>query len=387
MTPLEHALVGLIEASTGLLPDTLGAAIVEAGLVLGGRETVVLLVDLEQLLLQPIAGASDAVAVDGTAAGDAFRGETVAFDGDRIWVAILDSAERIGVLGVVTDDRSADALRGWKALAGLAGELIVAKSRYGDTLSLARRTRPVSLEAELRWSLLPPLTFSSTEILIAGMLEPAYDIAGDAFDYAVNGNRAHIGLFDAMGHGLEACRMANLVLGSYRHSRRTGGSLVDTASAMDAVLLEQYGESRFVTCQMAMLDLGTGQMELTNAGHPPPAVFHLDGTFDELPVEPSPPLGLDLEDRMSMTFRLTEGDVVLFHTDGITEARSSSGAHFGAARLHDMVRRLLDEGVRPAEMIRQVVLAVIEHGRPLRDDATLVLAGWRLGERVTPPVS
>lgn len=145
--------------------------------------------------------------------------------GTRIWVPILDSAERVGVLGAVVPDATLETLRRWTMLSGLVGEMVVTKTRYGDALSIARRTRAVSLAAELRWNLLPPLTFTSPDVVVAGMLEPAYEIAGDTFDYAINGDRAHIGLFDAMGHGLEACRMANLAVGSYQHSRRTGADL------------------------------------------------------------------------------------------------------------------------------------------------------------------
>jgi serine phosphatase RsbU (regulator of sigma subunit) len=264
--------------------------------------------------------------------------------------------------------------------------MVVTKTRYGDALSVARRARAVSLAAELRWNLLPPLTFTSPDIVVTGMLEPAYDIAGDTFDYAINGDHAHIGLFDAMGHGLEACRMANLAVGSYQHSRRTGADLIATTSAMDAEILAQFGESRFVTGQLATLELESGTLTVINAGHPPPTVFHADGTYEELPVEPSPPIGLDVGARTTLSAQLREGDMLLFHTDGITEARPAEGVDFGVERLRGLVCSLLKEDLRPAEVIRRVILAVMAHGKPLRDDATLVLVGWRLGDRAVPPV-
>ena len=102
----------------------------------------------------------------------------------------------------------------------ITAALVVSKSSYGDNLVLTRRLRDMDLAAEMRWSMLPPLTFTNDRVALAGMLEPAYEIAGDAFDYAVNGDVAHVAIIDAMGHGLEASRMANLAVGSYRHSRR-----------------------------------------------------------------------------------------------------------------------------------------------------------------------
>ena len=388
-SPLEQALVSLIAGSTAMRPDDLGPAVVHAGELLGGRDVAMVLVDLEQLVLRSITGDGVELPVEGSAAGDAFRSESFATEpadgGIRLWVPILDSAERVGVLGAVVDDDREETRRQWAVLGGLIGELVVTKTRYGDALAVARRTRPVTLAAELRWSLLPPLTFTSPDIVIAGMLEPAYEIAGDTFDYAVNGDLAHVGLFDAMGHGLEACRMANLAVGSYQNSRRTGADLIATTVVMDAQMLDQFGESRFVTGQLATLQLSTGQLTVVNAGHPAPTVFHADGTFEELPVESSPPIGIDLGARTMSTARLREGDILLFHTDGITEARSSDETEYGAERLRKLVCGLLGEEMRPAEVIRRVIVDVIEHGRPLRDDATLVLVGWKVGEDAVPP--
>ena len=388
-SPLEQALVSLISASTSMRPDDLGDHVVHAGELLGGRDVAVLLVDLEQLVLRSITGDGRELAVSGSAAGDAFRSESFATEradgGVRLWVPILDSAERVGVVGAVVADASAETRRQWSILGGMIGELVVTKTRYGDALAVARRTRSLTLAAELRWNLLPPLTFTSPDIVVAGMLEPAYEVAGDTFDYAVNGEIAHVGLFDAMGHGLEACRMANLAVGSYRNSRRSGADLVATTETMDQEILGQFGESRFVTGQLATLALDTGLLTVVNAGHPPPTVFHVDGTYEELVVESSPPIGIDLGTRTLSTAQLREGDVLLFHTDGITEARSDDGSHFGTERLQGLMCSLLAEDLRPAEVIRQVILDVIEHGRPLRDDATLVIVGWRLGDEAVPP--
>jgi serine phosphatase RsbU (regulator of sigma subunit) len=114
-------------------------------------------------------------------------------------------------------------------------------------------------------------------------------------------------------------------------------------------------------------------------------VFHVDGTYEEVPVQPSPPIGIDVGARTMTTAQLRAGDVLLFHTDGITEARTDDGSHFGTERLQRLVCSLLAEDLRPAEVIRQVILEVIEHGRPLRDDATLVIVGWQLGEDAVPP--
>ena len=167
-------------------------------------------------------------------------------------------------------------------MASLTAGLVVSKSAYGDNLVLTRRLRDMDLAAEMRWSMLPPLTFTNDRVAIAGMLEPAYEIAGDAFDYAVNGDVAHVAIIDAMGHGLEASRMANLAVGSYRHSRRRGLDLVATFAAMDKVVAEQFGAEKFVTGQLVSLDLANGRLTWVNAGHPRPLLWR-DGAAGRRP--------------------------------------------------------------------------------------------------------
>jgi serine phosphatase RsbU (regulator of sigma subunit) len=243
----------------------------------------------------------------------------------------------------------------------------------------------VSLAAELRWSALPPLTYTNPELIVTGILEPAYDIAGDTFDYAVGVDRADIALFDAMGHGLQASRMATLAVAAYRHGRRDGRGLVELVASLDAVIEEGFGDFRFVTAQLARLDTASGRLELANAGHPPGLVLHADGTDEELPGPTTRPLGLGGPPAQVRTVQLRPGDVVLLFTDGVTEARDQGGEVFGVDRLRTSVRASLRARLRPAEVLRVARSEVMRHERPLRDDATLVALVWRPGEDAAAP--
>ncbi len=242
---------------------------------------------------------------------------------------------------------------------------------------LARRLRDTDLAAEMRWSMLPPLTFTNDRVAVAGMLEPAYEIAGDAFDYAVNGDVAHLAIVDAMGHGLEASRMANLAVGSYRHSRRRGLDLIETFTAMDAVVADQFGQERFVTGQLGRLDLGTGLLRWVNAGHPRPLLLRDGRPIEDLHCETSLPLGLGSVPAEVAEVALEPGDSVLFLTDGVIEARSPNGDLFGRSRLSRLWAEVSASGDVPAEIMRRLCHAVLDHqkGR-LQDDATLLLLVW-----------
>ena len=120
----------------------------------------------------------------------------------------------------------------------------------------------MGLAAEMQWSLLPPLTVSSRAVTIAAVLEPAYDVSGDTFDYAVDPGTAKAAVFDGMGHGLRSAQMALLAVSAYRHARRSGASLTETCQQIDDALLDAFSGTSFTTALFTELDTTTGWLEL-----------------------------------------------------------------------------------------------------------------------------
>lgn len=117
-----------------------------------------------------------------------------------------------------------------RRLAGLVADMLVTKHSYTDQFFLARRREPMSVAAEIQWSLLPPLAMSIPQVSVAGILEPAYNVAGDSFDYALNEDILHVAMVDAMLHGLDAATMATVAVGAYRHARRSAIGLSTPAT-------------------------------------------------------------------------------------------------------------------------------------------------------------
>lgn len=93
---------------------------------------------------------------------------------------------------------------------------------------------------------------------MAGLLEPAYDVGGDSFDYAINDTPFDLAIFDAMGRGIQAAVIASLALGSYRHDRLENRSLQQVHTGIDETLTHQFHGSVFATGTLARVDLDTG---------------------------------------------------------------------------------------------------------------------------------
>ena len=351
------------------------------------RDVVLYLIDFEQEILQPLVDGSTLdvpveESVGATLAGRAFQtGEavTAARDGAvRVWVPVYEHSVRTGVLAVTVDDAAPDVLDHCSHLGRLAGLLVASAARYTDLVHVRKRGRSMSLAASMQWDLLPPLTLRTEQVVVAGLLEPAYEVAGDGFDHSINGERVDVALFDGMGHGIGSTLLTTLAMGTYRHQRRERRGLAATHATIDDAIALQFGPDAFVTGVLVRLDTATGALELTNAGHPSPLLLRDRQVVGELATEATVPFGVGGEpaSRLVRT-TLQPGDTVVLYTDGVVEARTPDGEEFGVGRLADLLEREAASGLAPEEVLRRLVRAVLEHqGGPLRDDATLVLLRW-----------
>jgi hypothetical protein len=224
----ERLLGVLLDRAHEMPPHLIAPLVAEEVARVGGRDVSVLLQDYEQLMLMPLPGAGlrpgSPQPIDGSPAGTAFlEARTVEVPqaaGTRMFLPLLDGSDQVGVMAVTLDTVTDDDRRLLRRLAGLVADMVVTKDSYTDIFARARRRVPMSVAAEIQWSLLPPLRMSVPQVEIAGILEPAYDVAGDSFDYALNGDVLHFAMIDATGHGLSAAVMATAAIGGYRHSRR-----------------------------------------------------------------------------------------------------------------------------------------------------------------------
>jgi serine phosphatase RsbU (regulator of sigma subunit) len=248
----------------------------------------------------------------------------------------------------------------------------VTKNAYTDAFAAIRAARPLSLAAQLQRATLPPLGMTTPAVDVAGILEPAYEVGGDAFDYALNGHVLHVGVFDAMGHGLEAATLSTVVLAAYRHGRRTGAELTQLYSAMDGVVAASF-PGRFTTAQIGRLDIESGRLTWVNAGHPAPLWVRGARVIGELAGAVSRPLGLG-EHPQTRSVQLEPGDRVLLFTDGVVEERVDGGTQFGEARLREMLEATSAEGLPASETVRRLshALMTARLGRT-SDDASLLL--------------
>jgi serine phosphatase RsbU (regulator of sigma subunit) len=253
---------------------------------------------------------------------------------------------------------------------------LAAAGRATDEVELARRGRPLSLPAEIQWELLPRLALTALEYVVAGTLEPAYEVGGDTFDYAAQPQALTVSVTDAMGHGLQAAVLAGLAVAALRNARRRRAGLLEQADHANRALHQQFGGERFVTGQVLRLDVPGGTGAVINAGHPLPRLVR-GGRVEPVGLDADLPLGVDPETIYQVQrLALEPGDRLVLFSDGVLEAAPEDGLAYGAGRLDEVLRTSQD--VAPHEVTRLVVQEVIAHrAGDLADDLTVVCLDWR----------
>ncbi|MFE9651678.1 PP2C family protein-serine/threonine phosphatase [Micromonospora sp. NPDC006431] len=191
-------------------------------------------------------------------------------------------------------------------------------------------------------------------------------IGGDLYEVMDTPYGVRMIIGDVRGKGLDAVRLASIVLGSYRHVAYERADLRAVVTDLDRAVARNVGDEDFVTA--ALVEERGGTLTIVNCGHPPPLLLRGGAVIPLEPPAPAPPLGFMPVVRPRVE-RLEPGDRLLLFTDGLGEARRD-GEFFPTA---DRAWRLLGHGT-VADGLASLETALVEwvHGR-LDDDIALVL--------------
>ncbi|MCG7523583.1 serine/threonine-protein phosphatase [Streptomyces sp. OfavH-34-F] len=385
--PDERLLEGLLAEAHASVPYRLPGVVNRCARAMGLGSATTYLVDLQQQVLVPLDDQDAWLPVDDSSAGWAYRTVSVRVEEDQnelvVWVPLIDGAERLGVLGVRPGTMDAVRLRRCHLLAHALALVITSKRTYSDWFVSRTRTKNMHTHTEMLRAFLPPRSIGTTSVTSAGVLEPAYELGGDAFDHSLTRNILHAGILDSMGHNLASGLTTAVALACWRNARRSGADLPEMVGTVDQELARWLPE-QFCTGVVCQLNTDTGVLRWCNCGHPAPLLIRDQRVVDKaLERPPQPPMGLDSLLSTPGTARpvheqtLEPGDRVLLYTDGVTEARRGSD-EFGLGRFTDFIIRSATAGQRPAEILRLLMHDIrAHHHDELTDDATIVLIEWK----------
>jgi serine phosphatase RsbU (regulator of sigma subunit) len=321
---------------------------------------------------------ADRVSLNGTPQGRALAEQALVIqrtgEGQRVFAPVTNRGEAIGVLELTLREApSAETLADVSLAAHALAYVVIANRRFTDLFEWGQRSVPLSLAAEVQHRLLPDaFTCEAGQFTLAAWLEPAGEVAGDTFDFAMERDTLHMSMTDAMGHSIDASILATVLVGGLRNARRAGVGLGEQARLASEGLADYARGGGFVTGQLARIDLRAGTATIVNAGHPPPLRLR-EGRLEEVGLDADPPFGTvrDMRYRVQ-SLPLQPGDRLMFLTDGMLERNAAAA---------DMAGLIAAGGaMHPREAVQHLVQAVLEAtDGTLDDDATVMCLDWHGG--------
>ena len=320
--------------------------------------------------------------VHGTAAGHVLLDQKPAVVDDergaRVLVPVSVRGERLGVLEVLLPERPPhETVTVLAQLAVRLAHALAAARRYTDFFERVRRRQDLDVGAELQWELLPVLDLDAEAVTLSGVVEPAYEIAGDNFDYALEPDALTLSITDAMGHGTEAALLCGLAVSALRNARRRGRGLAEQAANANTALHANFTGDFFATGLLFRLEFVTGRLTAVCAGHPPARRVRW-GDVEAISLPPDLPYGLfpDTAYTEHEVGFLELGDRLVLVSDGVIEAATDAGDQFGPDGIDEVL--VQTRGLPPFEAVRALTDAVLaHHDGGLRDDVTVVCLDWR----------
>jgi len=264
-----------------------------------------------------------------------------------------------------------------QALAEQAGAAIHTEHLVRELRASERMRGELEIARRLQSSLLPATAPRIPGLELIGTCQPSGHVGGDYFDFfSLPNGQLGIVIADVSGHGVSSAIVMAGLRSTLHAEVREDFSPAHVLERANAVLVKDFAESgMFVSVFLATYDPASGRLAYSNAGHPPPFLIS-EVTKDVERLESG---GLLLGILPDATYEsgmttLAPGAVVVFYTDGLTEARAGNGPFFGDKALESVIQDGLRLGA--ADLHAVILASVRAHlgGSGADDDVTLVVA-------------
>jgi sigma-B regulation protein RsbU (phosphoserine phosphatase) len=295
-------------------------------------------------------------------------------------VLYVDSATR-------TKPFSKHLLVALESLASEAAQAIRSSQLYEEHLQKRELDSEMRIAREIQRSFLPPSSYANDWLEIYGSSQASKEVGGDLLDYHPQGaDRLGIVIGDVSGKGVPAAIFSSMLDGFCKGVQSRSGDEPDLASGaaeLNRYLVEKSRQERFFSAIFANV-WSDGRFSYVNAGHNPP--LRVRGSSVEVLRQHGVILGVFEEASYKVSeVRLEPGDVVVLHSDGVTDTRSPTGERFADQRLREVIARA---GRSSARQVHDAILdatRTFAAGVPAADDATLMVVRYAGRKASAPP--
>ena len=264
-------------------------------------------------------------------------------------------------------------------LAERTADLDTVRQALAERSDLFRLREEVAIARSLQLSMLPNqsrLAPVRDRVELEALTRPAKEVGGDSYDFQLfdSGRRLMFLVCDSSGKGIPAAMFVLTSKTLVTAASETFGGLAAGLAAANVALARSNDALSFTTLFIGLLDLETGQLTYSSAGHNPPLLRRASGTVEQLGEATGLVLGV-IEDAVYEEAHLTmlPGDALVLYTDGITEAHDPQQQMYGLDRLETVCR---EAPISPVQnLVDRVISSVDEFagGTPQYDDITLMV--------------
>jgi len=266
-----------------------------------------------------------------------------------------------------------------RSLGNIAISALENERLFRKEVEMNRLEREIEIATKIQEVFLPKKFPKFDNLEIDGLIVPARHVGGDYYDFIeLPGGKLIVVVADVSGKGVAASLIMANLQAAIRVVADIGLPLIEIINHINKVICKNTGDDKFVTLFIGILDLKSMKFEYINAGHNPPIVFN---SSDEQILLKSGglPLGIFLDefDYETGDYQLKKNDLLVFYTDGITEAKNVINQEFGEYRLISTIKDNMDESV--ADIINQVNSKIKEFAgsREQYDDITITAMRYK----------
>jgi len=245
---------------------------------------------------------------------------------------------------------------------------------YKDSLERERLRQELDIASSLQKSFLPETAvFRKGSLSVAAANRSAEKVGGDLYDFLEEGeDRVGVLIGDVSGKGISAALYMARFSSDFRHVAHLADSPSQALERLNLSLLKSP-RGMFLTCIYLSVDIASGSVHLSVAGHPP-FLWISKEQVKVMSAEAGPPLGIIPAEYHTTTIFLEEGDRLLLLTDGVFEAKNRMGQRLGFENLVSFVNTR-----RKERALIQVIMEYIDdfsEGAERADDVTMVELSW-----------
>ena len=232
----------------------------------------------------------------------------------------------------------------------------------------------VKMAAKVQRLFLPSGKPAIDELEVAGMMLPLRGVGGDYYDYIpIDAHTIQVVIADVAGKGVPAALLMAATAAGLRLEANHDRNMLQQVERLNTEIQAVSDAERYVTLLVAEIDTHERKIHYVNCGHNPALLFR-SKTGTLTPLNSScPPIGLSSEEICELASAgLSAGDVLVFYTDGVTEAQNRFGEEFGMERLSATVRR--GSSLSAEDLMVDIYNTAADFcGDQFKDDVTIVV--------------